>query len=515
MLDRVEGNAEDLVQRYSRPLSLRLANNLDSTLFDLLATATELEGHAGLMLDAVNRGAEVPLLDAAGSKSGFYTVLQMLMVALPKEDPHFHLSRCLHRTEVAELVLDRYSNDRPGYDRIMANLGAFEGRPEIERAAVAQSTSRMSEAMAGLITHKTLDDFYVVDAQTLKHSAYISALRGLQDGTTSFDIRFNPAKCCLIDNAKGRSLAEDEWRAAIIAASQIVKEGIRDAIDEAMAAGYIQQTPQIGIIFSFNRSKEYEVMGQENWPVSTMAAFAVNSAGKEIQGLDISGSEYIINDFSGKIAPWAGILGQVHDEMGLITTAHLGDVRNCGGPILKEMIDLAKAFREQGDESAYQSAVLRIFDGFIPFVRGFLEIMPEGSGIGHGYILGSPANMITPFWDDRSRTILWEDLSSYPDSGKTIERLAGLVEMVKDKGFVIEHNPFAAIRNYRDLFPGLQLFDWLKDGIRVRLGTDAGTFSLNGPRVMSDQMAGLLLTRPVSGSPLSIRQLMRLVGYDG
>ena len=141
--------------------------------------------------------------------------------------------------------------------------------------------------------------------------------------------------------------------------------------------------------------------------------------------------------------------------------------------------------------------------------------MPEGSGTGHGYILGSPANMITPFWDDRSRTILWEDLSSYPDSGKTIERLAGLVEMVKDKGFVIEHNPFAAIRNYRDLFPGLQLFDWLKDGIRVRLGTDAGTFSLNGPRVMSDQMAGLLLTRPVSGSPLSIRQLMRLVGYDG
>ena len=456
--------------------------------------------------------------------STVFQSLVWLMRASPKTDCHYHLSRNLHESEIADLVIDTAKKDKDAYIRMKRNLPDNCGFADEMEAYVASGDSGSLSQLfirCGLLESKKTDDFYVTNPDILKLAVRAACLRGLQDGVTSFDIRLNPVKDDLFTE-KGSPHTEAEWADRILRCVDAANAGIAEAISGARKKRYIDKGlfPNIGIMFSMSRNKApYLISGsKDSMSSEEMALFALETCCRErdpIAGVDVSDNEYSILDYGAmRINGWEPFF-DLAAAQGLKTVAHIGDFRYArDSKSIEAAVVGLKAAYLAGDYETYEKGMVEIVGQYIPFVEGFLRIMPRGSGIGHGYIL-DPSFLVTPIWD--SKVVKWVDVLSMDETGELTRRLEKLRQTAKEK-FVIETCPPSTLRGYTDMgsYGELSVHRWLKQGFRVSLGTDSGVFSFNRPRVLSDVISRLLLSggNGVNGSSLSVAAVLGMIGYD-
>jgi len=350
-----------------------------------------------------------------------YQALVFLCRALPKEDVHVHISGNLHETDFLRLF--------PG--------------------------CQLQEEMN--------DDSHIKTPNDLQTITYETCMKFLRDGTHKFGLRFNPAKLAMGATDPGRVIRET---------IEAVREGIKKAVSEARLDG-VAENPEIGIIFSFNRSKPGLML---------MANEALEVCAKDSEvpllGIDISGKEKGIDannrsEFQKETKAWAEVL-QAYKDGGLNIKTHLGDFRYAWEYFEDHPMDLKYAL-----------------DRYLEFVMSYLEILPDGSGLGHCYI-ANPACLISPEWNEGKFSPIDLYRSGMHDEAGKIE---ALVDYIKDHQFVIEHCPSAAIRPFQSTqaYANLPLNYWINEGVSVRIGSDAGIYSYNRPRNLSEDIARIML----------------------
>lgn len=506
--------AVDLAMR----LSHVLADRPDSNLFDVLKNTSFAESSSALAVSLASAHASFPLT-LGQTRNPSYSSIQLLMMGLPKTDCHVHISKSMHETEIAKLTVNTYRNNTVVFNRMMSNLRGYAAYDDV----LSLATDGRAEELAALLIDKGLlttrgqakyEDYYVADAFTLQEAARCAALRGLQDGVTRFDVRFNPAKKDMLGDVKA-PLTLEQWDLAVRISTDSVLEGIGRAKQEAHDDGYLpsETEPAIGVMFSFSRDKEYAVAGAENkMTVQEMARRCFLNYGDRINGVDISGPEYASSDYPDEqIEGWREFLHLV-SVSGKRVTVHLGDMRFSGAS--KTMAALAQAGRSAASEAEMVQTVLQMTEAFLPYVSKFIDVMPVASGIGHGYFF-DPEFLVSPLWGHGEVNGI--DITQTAQGASVADRISELSQRAMGKGLFIETCPAATLRETNkeaSMYEQLSLYRWLEAGWNVRLGTDAGVFSYNRPRVLSEIMTNLLLTRPAGRDALTVRQLLNLVGIE-
>lgn len=350
-----------------------------------------------------------------------YQALVFLCRSIPKEDIHAHISGNLHAVDFLKL---------------------FPGHP---------------------VPEDMNDDSHIKSPKDLETVAHETCRKFLNDGVQKFGLRFNPAKLAMEATDPDRIIRET---------IDAVREGIKKAVSEAKLDGSAEN-PEIGIIFSFNRSKPGLIL---------MANRALELCAKDSEvpllGIDISGKEKGIDannrpGFRKETEAWAKIL-QDYKDRGLNIKTHLGDFRYAWEYFEDHPMDLKEAI-----------------DRYLEFVMGYLEILPDGSGLGHFYI-ANPGCLVSPDWNERVFSPIDLYRSGMHSEARRIEDLVGYI---KDHKFVIEHCPSAAIRPFQSTqaYANLPLNYWINEDLNVRIGSDAGIFSYNRPRNLSEDIARVML----------------------
>jgi len=376
-----------------------------------------------------------------------YQALVFLIRSLPKTDCHVHISNNLNNEEISVRTGDSV---------------------ESVKCEKAQD-----------------DDYYIKTPEDFEWTAKETCLRFMYDGVLKFDLRFNPTKV-------GRDTI------------QSVQEGINAAIEEARNADIFDKSSaiEIGMLFSFNRTKK---PSRSSPPIYEAAIEALEQVEKQsgndplLHGIDISGPEKGIDaankeEFNRDMQKWASVL-TCYKERNLRVTSHLGDFRNA-----------RNHFRKKMDISDLNNLPLML-DGYLEFVEAYLAIMPDGAGIGHGYIF-NPEFCISPAWDT---TQLPVNLSADPKYANHVEWVESMIDTIRQKHMTIEHCPSASIRWYQtvEAYSRLPFRYWVDNGLSVNIGTDAGIFSYNGPRNLSEDLARVMLS-----TKYSVATILGLVGVN-
>jgi hypothetical protein len=82
-----------------------------------------------------------------------------------------------------------------------------------------------------------------------------------------------------------------------------------------------------------------------------------------------------------------------------------------------------------------------------------------------------------------------------------------LKRFLKDNGIIIEHCPSVTASsetpsanpdndNKVSSYANLKVYDWIREGLQVKLGTDGIWYTGNRPRTLSEEIVRLLLARP-------------------
>ena len=333
------------------------------------------------------------------------------------------------------------------------------------------------------------DDDYIRNAEDLSYVARETCFRFLLDGVTNFNLRFNPAKLLGANDDTDPVLRMERNVGA-------VTNGANAAIEMYRKLPGFAIDPKIGLLFSFNRTRfdRYYDDEEEAVPIAVpMAAIDIRrNSDFPLRGIDVSGKERgLVKSDMHEVSDTWGPVFEAYRKGDLRIASHLGDFRNARHYFEdQEITDLGK-----------------MLEGYLNFVEAYLKIMKPGDGLGHAYIF-NPEFLISPLWDKKYYTPLSLSDSQY---GKYAARIEAMIETYDVKRFVIEHCPSASVRDFQTVqaYSALPLNYWIKCGFNVRIGSDAGIFSYNGPRNLSEDVARVMLS-----TKYSARQILSLVGVN-
>lgn len=446
-----------------------------------------------------------------------YQALVWYLRCLDKTDYHVHFSRNVHETKIVAMITKARKRNKAIFDLIIQDL--CRHRPKFDEDLVdnPEEFARYLRKEKILEDNKT-DAFFIKDLITLRESAKIGCLKFLLDGTTSFDMRFNPAKKELFAKYRNKKvLTQEEWRDVIKKTTKALRKGLDQGIAEAKKVGITAK--KVGTIFSFSRAKDDYLCVGKSLPVQKMAEIAIAVCGNEIAGVDISGPEYHITEYESKFLSWKECINK-YPNMSFMSHIDLRNTRLSPG--FKSILKNADACLDKNNIPGFYDQVTKFLEGYIPFAKESLKILPYKSRIAHAYIL-DPNLLCSSFWGHinekgQANNITWLDWAEIVKyTGVTGKRLKDeaddLIDMVCREGHIIETNPQATVRNSQDLYHyGLiSLYRWLENGTKVVLGTDAGVFSFNRPRNFSELGADLLLTHPINGRSLTFKDLCEMM----
>ena len=339
------------------------------------------------------------------------------------------------------------------------------------------TNDEVSEHFPGRRIRHIGDDGFIRGTQDLSYVARESCLRFLLDGVSTFDLRFNPSK------KLGDKDVED-YSLRIERNIEAVTNGANAAIEMCWELTEADINPQIGLMLSFDRKKSHE--GELLFALKAGLDKRFN-----LSGIGVAGQEGLLESEMDKVAgKWDSVFKACRAK-GFRVTSHLGDFRNARGYYAGQGI----------------SDLGEMLESYLRFVETQLKIMLPCDGLGHAYIF-NPEFLISPLWDTKSYTPLSLRDAGY---GEYADRIEAMIEAYDVKKFVIEHCPSAAVRNFSTVhaYSNLPLNYWMDGGFKVKIGTDAGIFSYNGPRSLSEDVTRVLLS-----TDYSARQILSLVGVD-
>ena len=491
----------DLVKEYSLAFADHIDKSPDRTLRSIMGamqtTMPDL-GSLSRFADAIERGS------SGFSDISSYLAYQGLLWAIrcvPKTDCHVHISNNLHESEIAEIMIkhpdliDKMIGEMNNTIREKHEEKIREYVKKGDKRLLALTLKHCFEYESGYDA-----DFVVVSDGIIRETVEITCKRFFEDGVFNFDIRFNPFKKAIRNY--GDNLSPAQWQEIAKSCVDAVKAGIESAKQEC---GY--PAADIGMIFSFNRAKSYSM---------AMHAFDLYKEDEMLKGIDVAGDEIEVKGQDLQPSVWGDLFKDVR-ESGRYTTAHLDFriTRKIGR--FKDGIDQAK--RDGIGSPAFNGFLNMSLLSYLPFAEGFIDILCKGSeaetgasGIGHGYIL-NPDYLITPLWDagilDIDRTVI----CSLPDGARILERIEQMRRKVIDNGIIVEHNPPAMFRDHNDIPTYSHSFvnNMIGQGFDLRIGTDAGVFSFNRPRTLSEAIVRVLVSAP-KDSTLTVAAALRAAG---
>lgn len=457
------------VHRYSLAFAESIATDPDMTMRDMLASMKDpsVEGLKNSIVAA--QSGELIRLDSSGTlrKNPAYQGLAWLIRCLPKTDCHVHISNNLHESEIAEIT--------------------------------GESTSQVKAKV------EENDDYYITSYEILQNVIETTCQRFFEDGVESFNIRLNPLK--EYSGKKGKDKpSEEEWKIITRRFMNVVENGIKTAVVEAKEKGFLplNYEDSVGIVFSFNRGKP----ANGDFLIHELGKFALEACKNNgrLKGVDISGSEISAKREGEpgreKLDPqkWNLVI-ETAKEMGIFVTTHLDFRISRSSP---DIIEKLKSFRGL-------NRIREMLEIYVPFAQDFIDILPPGSGIGHGYIL-YPEYLITPLWDSG---VLGINIGSTEIPIELQDAIIALRETAADKVLHIEHNPCAAFRHHLDInmYSRSMIYGFPENRIPLKIGTDAGIYSMSRPRVLSEEIARLLISAPPE-SKITFRQMLGFSGCE-
>lgn len=508
----------NLVREYSLAFADRIDMAADKTLREIMgemkAKVPGLET-LGQLADAVESGSSG--FREIGQNPAYQGFLWAIRCA-PKTDCHVHISNNLHESDIADIMIKNQGLIDKMLDGIGINIRA-KHEDKIREYVRSGNRRLLAELLRDCFENEDGydPDFVVVSEDIIKGSVEAACETFFEDGVYKFDIRFNPFKKAIRDY--GDSLTMEQWQEVVKGSIDALKAGIESA---KRSSGY--EDADIGMIFCFNRSKRYSV-GGGYVPVEHMARLVFDWYKDDpmLRGVDVSGDEIEVKGRNLDPYVWNSLLRYVR-ENDRYTTVHLDFrfTRKIEG--FKDGID--RAIRDGIGSPAFRDILNRALLAYLPFAEGFVNILCRGSeretgasGIGHGYIL-NPDYLITPLWDGADDLGGVTDVDkavicSLPDGSSILDRIELMRRTVIDNGIIVEHNPPAMFRDHKDMptYSHSMANNMIGQGFDLRIGTDAGVFSFNRPRTLSEAIAHVLISAP-KGSPLTVGAALRASGVS-
>ncbi len=482
------------------------------------------------LLDLIEKvrlpGAKFPIIERDGKMHNAYQSLLWLFRGIPKRNYHTHISMGVHESIMANIIV---TSDDKEYSRMIKNLNDDNKNGGIKKLS-SSDFDRFKHSMKSFrkegdvssiadILHKypiikdwDRCDFFVTSSRTLEMVTEAAASNQLYDGVTSFDLRYNPIKIFLLD-IESRS---GKPRIDIPRIVELAVECAYEGISKAMSNGGVvfnSSFYDIGTLWSFNRTKLFKRFKGMPMSKAAVKSFAeINLLKKRhpsISGMDISGPEFSIDDYDP--IQWQKAVDSVLSA-GMKVIAHLGDTRNIRSGHMFNLGILALEAFEKGNYEKFELHFSNLMYLHIKSVERMLNILPNGTSIGHAYAL-NPEYIKSRLWNDIS--IFGIDATVFNDrlSKEYISIVKELKDQIKDKNISIEHCPTTTVRSDDvALFDKLPIHNWIHEGLNVVLGTD-GTFFLNRPRTLSEDMVRLLLSRSDRYGYLTFQDIFHSVGY--
>lgn len=462
-----------------------------------------------------------------------YQALIWAFRALDKKDSHCHISTGLHESEIAEIMLSKHQYKKELMDGLRKAEDEYrESYPkngdipsstveDIEEALDSGNLVHLTKALNGFVPLNlwSAKDFFVVDLDSLREAVKRTALRMLADGVVSFELRMNPIKPELIDQAvlTGKSTEEkvtEISRQVIQAAIQGLDEAIQQAKEEY---GVEAEKDNISLLFSFNRAKVLKSL--DGLHISKAAEYLLSNINRlgglkdRIAGIDISGPEFSVAETDPNHSPecWEKSVTLANNS-GLIVSVHIGDLSSMAG----SLSDLYSSALKQAGTDLYEMLAEQHLD----YVWKYILMGQDGKGpdrIGHAFALAP--SFLSSAWH-----IFYGDGNSLPDFGG-FSNVTGnariLMDHIRTAGTIIEHCPSVTASaetpttpfgdNLMSSYQILPVYSWIKSNIKVRLGTDGIWYTGTRPRSLSEEIVRILLARPEA---INIGTALSLIGID-
>jgi hypothetical protein len=282
----------------------------------------------------------------------------------------------------------------------------------------------------------------------------------------------------------------------------------------------MKKITNVGMLWSMNRGKA----SYGGIPISGLTSKVVKAyreypffRGLDITGAEICGKDSKENRF--KAGDWQQAIALINElnsgprkNNELLVTTHLDFRMSRSAKVISDLLKGAPT-----DGSVDLSVIEKMLKEYMDFVEPFIyNLLLDYSKVGHAYIL-YPEYFPTPLWDDHG--VLGVDFNTLGLSTGLRDRITRLREAARSKHLIIEHNPIAAFRDHNTIrvYRRSMVYGMTGnpdyDGIGLKIGTDAGIFSLNRPRTLSDALARIFVSAP-EDSTVTINQILGMVNCE-
>ena len=334
---------------------------------------------------------------------------------------------------------------------------------------------------SGILRNWSTGNCYMVSKEILKETVKQVSKNYLSDNVTSFSLRLNPFK----ENMYKKDT--DIFSVFIETLSCII-----ESLDSVAKARGIDKN-SLTVILSLNRDsgKKYlAYMKEINKRKPEIPKFIMD----RIYGIDLAGPEGNIDGIS--VDDWVPVIL----EFGKKFTPHVGDNRN-----LKKGTELYDLYQKYV-QSKNENDLLFFLNKHADFVFDYVNSMEEGSEIAHGISISKRQLLFRPDKNGNKELFVYEITNQ-----ALLLKIEKMKEIIRLKKITICFCPSTTIKsNSMENFSQLPIFEWIREGIMVKIGVD-GMFQSPSPKTLSSEMVKLAWIQPKYYEKLSEEEVNNLV----